>query len=121
MLASADVQDLEHVGLGEDALDLRVVHPVEVASAVDGDVELLQERETGRHDLLLDRRLRQAEHGVVGVEHAQLGAALLELFHVDVDRVARRRRDVGDVQLDQVGAARRDRLENERQAGRLVV
>ena len=55
-------------------------------------------------DLLLDRGLRQGQHGVVGVEHPQLLAPLLELFQVDGDRVSRAGGDVGNVQLFQVGA-----------------
>ena len=54
---------------------------------VDGDVELPQLGESHRLDLLLDGRVGEADHGVVGVEHAQLLAALLELLHVDEDGV----------------------------------
>ena len=52
--------------------------------------------------LLFDGRVRETEHGVIGVEHLQLLASFLELFDVDEDGVARRRRDVGDVQKFQV-------------------
>ena len=102
VLAAADVQQPEAGGLLQDPLDLRVVHAVEVAAAVDGDVKLSEVRESGRVDLLLDRRVGEAEHGVVGVQDLQLLAALLELLDVDEDGVSGGRGDVGDVQHFQV-------------------
>ena len=44
VLAASDVEKSEVRGLLQDPLDLRVVHAIEVAAAVDGDVELLQVR-----------------------------------------------------------------------------
>jgi len=41
VLTASDVEKSEVRGLLQDPLDLRVVHAVEVAAAVDGDVELL--------------------------------------------------------------------------------
>ena len=87
MLAASDVEEPEAGGLLEDSLDLRVVHAVEVTPAVDCDVELREVWKAWRVDLLLDGGVRQAEHGVVGVEDLELGAALLELLDVDEDRV----------------------------------
>ena len=121
LLAAADVQQPQLVRLFEQPLDLAVLHALEVAAAVHRHVDLAEVGEARRLDLLLHRRLREADHGVVGVQDAQLRAALLELFHVQEDGVARRRGDVGDVELLEVAAVARDRLEDERQAGHLVV
>jgi hypothetical protein len=51
VLAPPDVQEPEAGRLLEDALDLRVVHAVEVAAAVDGDVQFPQARESRRVNL----------------------------------------------------------------------
>jgi hypothetical protein len=104
VLAPSDVQQPEAGGLLQDPLDLRIVHAVEVASAVDRDVELSEVWKAWRVDLLLDGSVGKAEHGVVGVEDFELGAALLELLNVDEDGVARGGRDVRDVEYFQVAA-----------------
>ena len=121
LLAAANVEQPQLVRLFEQALDLAVLHALEVAAAVHRDVDLAEVGEARRLYLLLHRRLRQADHRVVRVQDAQLRAALLELLHVQQNGVAGCCGDVGDIELLEVAAVARDSLEDERQACHLVV
>lgn len=114
LLGAAYVEQPQLVGPFEQALDVAVLHALEVAAAVHGDADLAEVGEPRRLDLLLHGRLRQTDHGVVRVQNAQLRAALLELLHVQKNRVARRRGDVGDVEPLEVAAVAGDGLEDER-------
>ena len=101
-LAVPDVEDAQLGGPLEDPLDLVVVHAVVVAALVHADGQLLEVGEGGGGDLLADRRLVEAEHGVGCAEPGELGAALGQLLNVDHDGVAGGGGDVGHVQAAQV-------------------
>lgn len=101
-LAASNVQETKFVGLFQDALDLAVVHAVEVSALVDPDGELLEIGEAWRGHLLSHWRLIKSQHGVGRAERCELGTTLLKLLDVDENGVARRRRNVGHVEEFQI-------------------
>ena len=100
--ASSDVQNPQLFRFLQHAFDLRVIEAVEVTPTVDGYVKFPQIGEAQSLDLFLNGSVAQGDHGVVGVQHSQLLTSLLELFYVNGNNIARRRRYVGNIQFLQI-------------------